>query len=196
MKIIIAVIIVIIILIVSEADHIIYHICENESAGVPLPSTARLIVKRLICIINEIDANLTLVDFGCSNGDFINYISQYHNKIIGIEINKKQAAVTANRFASNNNITIIATDMTNYLVADNHILYMYEPMWLEPDKAIDVYAKVFSNCKAKYVIYITGVTKLAPILFFELFGYKLIYMSYISRMIIFSNIVYLFAYTD
>ena len=39
---------------------------------------------------NEIDANLTLVDFGCSNGDFINYISQYHNKIIGVEINKKQ----------------------------------------------------------------------------------------------------------
>lgn len=196
MKIIIAIIIIIIILIVSEADHIIYHISENESAGVPLPSTARLIVKRLICIINEIDANLTLVDFGCSNGNFINYISQYHNKIVGIEINKKQAAVTANRFAANSNITIIATDMANYPVTNNCILYMYEPMWLEPDKAIDVYAKVFSNCRAKYVIYITGVTKLAPILFFELFGYKIVYMAYVSRMIIFSNIVYLFAYVD
>ena len=146
--------------------------------------------------INEIDANLTLVDFGCSNGDFINYISQYHSKIIGIEINKKQATATANRFAANSNITIISTDMTNYSVASNHILYMYEPMWLEPDKAIDVYAKVFSKCLAKYVIYITGITKLAPVIFFELFGYKLMYESLINRMIIFNNIVYLFSYID
>lgn len=187
------IILIIVLLIYSESDHIIYHLYEQSSAGVPLPTRARSVVRRLITLLNEINFNLTLVDFGCSNGDFINYIVAYHlGPIIGVEIDEKQASETLVRFANYNRISIINDNMINQIIDCNSILYMYEPMWLSPDKAIDVYAQVLANCSAMYIIYVSGVTQLISEYFFSLFNYKLAYQTYISRMLIFSNGIFLY----
>ena len=188
------IILIIVMLIYTESDHIIYYIYDNQnSSGVPLPTLARGVVRQLITMINEVDCNLTLVDFGCSNGDFINYILAYHlGPIIGVEINEEQAKETNDRFSNDKRVSIIANDMTNQVVDYNSILYMYEPMWLLPDKAIDVYASVFSKCSALYVIYVSGVTQLIPEYFFTLFNYKLEYQTYVSRLLVLSNGIYLY----
>lgn len=188
------IILIIVMLLYTESDHIIYHLYEwQSSAGVPLPTQARSVVKRLVSIINQVNSNLTFIDFGCSNGDFIEFISAYHlGPITGIEIDEKQANKTITRFADSKRITIINKNMVNHVISSNSILYMYEPMWLSPSNAINVYAQVFVNCTASYIIYVSGITQLISEYFFSLFNYELVYHTYISRMLIFSNGIYLY----
>jgi hypothetical protein len=185
---------ILILLVYSEIDHIFYHITNSNSSGVPLPTNARIVVEWLIKVINITDSTkLTFIDFGCSNGDLIYYISKHHQgPIVGVEIDEYQSEQTTNRFKSNTNISIVASDMIYYTFTPNDILYMYEPLWLIPDKALETYSKVLNNCIAKYIIYVSGVTKLLSVDFFTHYNYELLYETYITRMVFFSNSIYLF----
>lgn len=135
----------------------------------PTPFHIRQYIYSLIDLLPE--RAYTIVDFGCGDGDFIQYMHSTlpdRYSFTGIEMESDQANKAIQRFAGSNSIEIKHMNMVDYIFPDTStILYMYEPLWtLTNQKEINsIYSNVIYQIKdAKrnnsdqdyYIIYLTA----------------------------------------
>lgn len=155
-----------------EWEHIKYYILcvwgGKHTAGLPTPSR---MLGRVLAIIQhavKIEPCLTLVDFGCGDGEFLYQIHQAlpNMRLVGIELVSASAQRSRERFAHIKNIHIETSDMTVYRFQNRPtLLYLYEPLWtLSSGEALPVYRMVLGNLLADvqtqhavYVLYVSGV---------------------------------------
>ena len=148
-----------------------YLLCVRENkhtVGLPTPSR---ILRRVLAIIQhavEIEPCLTLVDFGCGDGEFLYHVHQAlpNMQLVGIELVSASAQRSRKRFAHVKNIHIETADMTAYRFQNRPtLLYLYEPLWtVSSGEARPVYQMVLENLLADvqtrhavYVLYVSGV---------------------------------------
>jgi hypothetical protein len=181
-----------------ESEHVVYHaqclFSNKNKTGLPTPL---LIRKQVISLIETLPRNLTLIDFGCGDGDFISHCHPYVNKTIGIELDLIQANQTKAKFMHHKSIQIIGMDILDYpFESKNSILYMYEPLWtLSKDNAKEIYTKVMHKQNlSRYIIYVSGIQPILDESFFLERSYKTIHHSRANRMLGWNaNHIYLFS---
>jgi hypothetical protein len=186
-----------------EKEYLIYNIkgILNPSLNKSGLPTSLHIINKINHIINKLpNLDYTLIDFGCGDGDFIDRIDKINSikKIIGIELDLKQAINTKKRFSKINYISILNMDMVDYIFEPiPTIFYMYEPLWtLSKKDALPIYHKVMKNISQLtspcYIIYVSGIYPILDKEFFKLYPFKIVHHSQVKRLIgIFLNHIYL-----
>ena len=103
----------------------------------------------------------------------ISHIHSRVSKVIGVEMDDKQAERTRTRFANVSNVHINTMDMLDYEFQDTPtILYMYEPLWcVNKKEAISIYSRVvehfYTLSSPCYILYISGAFPILDESFFE-----------------------------
>ena len=155
-----------------EWEQIKYYILcvrgGKHTAGLP---TASRMLQRVLTLIQhavKIEPCLTLVDFGCGDGEFLYQIHQTfpNMQLVGIELVSASAQKSRERFSHIKNIHIETADMKAYRFQNRPtLLYLYEPLWtLSSENAVPVYQMVLEHLLADvqtrhavYVLYVSGV---------------------------------------
>jgi len=174
------IVIILILVMILEQDHIRYRLsCLSSSKnkqGLPTPSPIR---NKVLAYLDHITSNYTVIDFGCGDGEMIDLFQPRFDHVIGIEMDEDQASRASARFASRQNVTIHAMDMTTYKFEQvPTVLYLYEPLWTAPDdEAVPIYNKVLSNLSGvsdHYLIYVSGIHQQLPESLFSDHGYAVV----------------------
>ena len=168
-----------------------------NKSGLP---TSRNIMNKITQLINKLPKlYYTLIDFGSGGGDFINNMHNIKSikNTIGIELDINQANNTKKQFSEISSVTILNMDMVDYKFKSvPTILYMYEPLWcLKKEDALPIYHNVMNNISLMtdpcYIIYVSAIYPILDSEFFKLYPFKIIYHSYVQRLIGFNlNHVY------
>lgn len=77
----------------------------------------------------SIDANDVIVDVGCGKGRVLLWLinNDYHNKLVGVELNEEIADKTKKRLSQYPNITIIAGSILENIPEDATVFYLFSP---------------------------------------------------------------------
>ena len=97
-----------------------------------------------------------LVDVGCGKGRVINYwiFKRYHNKIIGLELDKRIANQTAKQFSRLKNVTIIPGNALLNIPSDATVFYFYNPFSKEIVTQFEAkLSEMFKNKPIKIIYY-------------------------------------------
>ena len=112
-------------LVIYTMKRVIYG---EDEAGSPTPFQSRKDIKSIIESIAKTNMNMTLVDFGCGQGDFIQYMKEntFLCKLIGVEMDQKHVDKCMERFKTDSKIEIYHQNMIDFIFPKEPIiLYMY-----------------------------------------------------------------------
>lgn len=139
-----------------------------------IPLTSHLL-NEINYILNVFvkDKSKKLIDFGCGDCKTLNKFKFKYK--IGIDYDKNCYDDACKNGHGINELYNI--DILDYEFKDNCVIYMYEPLWQNPE--CDVYEKLFFKLSKLdidiEIIYVSGIKRLLSSNFFEKYGFKIKY---------------------